>query len=246
MRLATFSLVAGIAAAGALADGAETPQELLRESDVSTFAPQAFQARLKLASPGTEPLNLEVWRSAENQTLVRFLDAKDQGKYLLKRDGAVWFLSPRASKPVKLNPSYRLFGAASLDEILGTRYSREYRVVGVSEVEGLAALDLQASGRDAPYPRVAYFVQRETRRPVRIEFRATNGTVIGSVAFLEWEEGTTPPRPRRLQVTDALHGKTPVAVEILEVNEKLVPEALFDLENGTARKALESVPSSKR
>jgi hypothetical protein len=238
MRWATCSLALALWPSAGIAGGTETPEELLRQSDITTLAPAVFQARVTLTQIEGRELHLEVLRAGESRTLVRFLDVKERGKYLLKRDGILWFLSPRAKVPVKLNPSYRLSGGASLDDILGARYSREYRILGATNTDGLVALDLQARERTARYPRVCYFVARESHRPVRVEFRSPSGRTTGSVEFIEWEEGSRP-RPRRLRVTDMLHPKASVAVQIGEVSEREVPDALFDLEDGSARLALE-------
>jgi outer membrane lipoprotein-sorting protein len=233
MRWATFSLAIGLALGGAV----EAPEDLLRRSDISTFAPGSFRARLTLKGTDRKALNIEVWR-AEGRTLVRFLEAKERGKYLLKRDGDLWFLSPHARKPVRLNQAYKLGGGASLDDVLGTRYSSEYRIVGVTETDGLVALDLEPVGPGARYARVRYVVRRETHRPIRVEFRSSSGRATSSVEFLEWEGERL--RPRRLQVTDLLRPKASIAVEITEVSERAVPEALFDLDDASARRALEA------
>jgi hypothetical protein len=93
-------------------------------------------------------------------------------------------------------------------------------------------------GRIARYPRVRYVVRRETHRPVRVEFRSSSGRATSSVEFLEWEGERL--RPRRLQVTDLLRPKASIAVEITEVSERAVPEALFDLDDASARRVLEA------
>src|SRR5437899_791597 len=212
MRWATFSLAIGVALAGGPLGAIETPEDLLRRSDISTLAPGSFRARLILKGADRDALNIEVWRAPDDRTLVRFLDAKERGKYLLKRDGVLWFLSPHARKPVKLNQAYKLGGGASLDDVLGTRYSSEYRIVGVTETDGLVALDLERVGQGARYPRVRYVVRRETHRPIRVEFRSSSGKATSSVEFLEWEGERL--RPRRLQVADLLLTKASVAVGV--------------------------------
>jgi hypothetical protein len=152
----------------------------------------------------------------------------------------MFFLSPRAKRPVRLSQSYKLSGAASLDQILGTHYAREYTIAAAAETgDGLVALDLEAKNGATPYPRVRYLVKPETQRPVRVEFRLANGKTLGSVEFLEWAEGTRP-HPKRLRVTDALRPKASAEVEIIEVNERSVPEALFSLEDASARAELEA------
>ena len=75
-------LVAALALAGVLT---QSPEELLRRSDVGAFAPSSFRARLVLKNlPQGASHEVEVWRSGEAKTLIRFLDPKERGKYLLR------------------------------------------------------------------------------------------------------------------------------------------------------------------
>ncbi len=229
-----------LAAAAGLAAGAQAPDELLRQADVSLLAPASFRAELAVKSE-KETLPLEVWRAGDDRVLVRFLAAKDAGKFLLRRPEGLFFIAPRAKQPLRLNASYRLSGAATLDEILGTRYSRDYGVERAAEEDGpagdLTVLDLKAYG-PAAYPSVRYVVLRRTRRPLRIELRVRSGRLARSVEFLAWRETPSGPRPARLAVQDALRPKASAQVEVVRLEERAVPEGLFSLTDDAERKKL--------
>jgi hypothetical protein len=218
--------------------------DLLKRSDVASRAPESFRARFRITALREPPdtMDVEVWRSGESKSLVRFLGPKDKGKYLLRLDGAVWFLAPGARKPVKMSPAHRLRGSASLDDILGTRYGRDYVIEGVTETEeaggALVVLDLVARSKRAPYPRVRYFVRRATERPVRVEHLLPSGKTSSVVEFLEWEEGSRPV-VRRLVLTDRLRSGLRTDVTLLEMEERKIPDGLFDLGDPTERKRLE-------
>jgi hypothetical protein len=240
--LPVAALAAWLAAAAPAAGAAEPHAELLRRSDISSLAPESFRARLLVTPDSGQPQELEVWRAGESRTLVRFLAPKDRGKYLLRLEDALYFLSPRAKNAVKLDPAYRL-GAASLDEMLGTRYSRDYAIESSSEAEDargpLVVLELKARTPRAPWGRVRYVVRRELQRPVRVDFLATSGKTTGSVEFLAWEEKGRL-RPLRLRVRDALRPKRSADVAIEEVEERSVPSGLFDLTDPSERRKLET------
>src|SRR5262249_40917814 len=132
---------------------ADEAESLLARSDVAAHAPSAFRARLRIeqldaGDDDRAPMEVEVWCSGESKSLVRFLGHDDRGKYLLRLDETLWLLVPGARKPVKIGPSRRLVGGASLDEILGIRYGRDYRIERASTLPGepadLVALDLAA------------------------------------------------------------------------------------------------------
>ena len=215
---------------------AESPEDLLRKSDLAAAAPQAFRAVLRVTAE-KKAIELEVWRSGDNRTLVRFLGPKERGKYLVRQEDRLWFLSPGAKKPVKLAPSFKLKGSASLDDLLGIRYSRDYRIVTFREEEDasgvLAIFDLRAKGR-ALYPHVRYLVRTASARPVRAEYKLASGKLASVVEFAEWDT-TRPTRFKRLVFRDALRNGAVTEVELVEMEERTVPAGLFDLEDSSQR-----------
>lgn len=234
--------VAGAAPAAARStEAALPPEEILRRADVGALSPESFRARMRLTAGGRPPLEVEVWRKGEARTLVRFLGAKEKGRYLLRLGDALWFLAPDAKRPVRLGPSYRLRGSATLDDVLGVRYARDYRVRASAEGEdGLVVLDLVARAPAALYPAVRYVVARATLRPVRAEYRLPSGKVATIVEFADWSRGPRP-YPSRLLLRDALHGGTVTTVDVEEMEERSVPAALFDLADPTERLRLEAL-----
>jgi hypothetical protein len=226
------------------ADQALSSEELLRRSDVGALAPDSFRSRMRLVAGEKPPLDVEVWRKGETRTLVRLLGPKERGKYLLRLGSVLWFLAPGAKKPVRLDPSYRLRGSATLDDVLGLQYARDYKVSSAADLEGgLVALELTARATGALYPAVRYVVRPSTLRPVRAEYRLPSGKVATIVEFAQWSAGGRP-YASRLLVRDALHGGATTAVDVLEVEARPVPEGLFDLGDGSARKRLEMAPRS--
>jgi len=218
--------------------------DLLKKSDVASRAPVSFRARFRITALGEPPdsMDVEVWRSGESKSLVRFLGPKEKGKYLLRRDGVVWFLAPGARKPVKISPAHRLRGSASLDDILGIRYGRDYVIEGATATEEagepLVVLDLAAKGPRAPYPRIRYSVRPATERPLRAEYLLPSGRTSSVVEFLEWKEGSRPV-VRRLVLTDRLRSGLRTEVTLLEMEERSIPDGLFDLVDSTERKKIE-------
>jgi hypothetical protein len=226
------------------ADLTLSPEELLRRTDVAALAPESFRSRMRLTAGGKPPLEVEVWRKGEARTLVRLLGAKERGKYLLRLGPVLWFLAPGAKKPVRLHPSYRLRGSATLDDVLGLHYARDYKVSAKTDLDdGLVALELTARGPGAIYPAVRYVVRPSTLRPVRAEYRLPSGKVATIVEFTQWSPGGRP-YASRLLVRDALHGGVTTAVDVLEVEARPVPEGLFDLGDASARRRLEMAPRS--
>lgn len=220
--------------------------DLLRRADVGTTAPPRFRALLRLsvsARPGGG--HIEVWRSVGARTLVRFLDPSERGKYLLYRDREVWFLAPGSRNPVRLPPSFRLRGSATLDDVLGRHYSRDFATRSAEEKEagGHAVVEfhLEPLTPGSPYASVLYVVRRASALPERAEFRLRSGRLATVLEFAEWSPGARL-RPRRLILRDALRGGAVTEVEVRGFEERDVPDGLFDLKDGSERRRLSDDP----
>ena len=237
-------MAAALALAGVLT---QSPDDLLRRSDVGTFPPSSFRARLVLKSaPQNASHEIEVWRSGESKTLIRLLDPKERGKYLLRLEGQLWLLTPGAQKPVHLSPSYRLYGGATLDEVLGIRLTRDYKVESLSREKDargtLVVFELRARSEGMLFPQVHYVVREATERPVSATYRVRSGRDATTVEFAEWHE-SGPVYARRVIVKDLLRKGALTEVEVPELEERTIPDGLFSLEDSAARRSLETTPS---
>ena len=179
----------------------------LRESDIGARAPEAFVARLVLTNRrDRKPHEIDVWRAGPDRLLVRFLDAGERGRYLLRRGPDMWLLTPDAKQPVKLNPAYRVYSGVNLDEILGVRLERDYRLEAVEESPGddgepLTAFELRATG-GALFPSLRHVVRNRDARPVRTEYRLVSGKAASVIEYREWSLQPAL-HARRFAVTDA-------------------------------------------
>lgn len=246
-RVGAFLVVlmhAGLPGAPEARAAVRSPQELLARSDIGSFAPASFRARLVLKPPPPrESREVEVWRSGEAKTLVRFLNPKERGKYLLRLDRQLWLVAPGAREPVRISPSYRLYGGATLDDVLGARLARDYAVESASEEEEaggrVVVLELRAKAEHLLFPQVRYVVREATERPIRAEYRLLSGRPATAVEFVEWNDGRTR-YARRLVVRDLLRKGAMTEVQVLDLQERSVPEGLFDLHDSSARHALDA------
>jgi hypothetical protein len=221
-----------------------SPEDLLRRSDVGAFAPHSFRAQINLQEqPRGTRHEIEVWRSGEARTLLRFLDPKDRGKYLLRLDDQLWLIAPGAKEPVRMSPSYRLYGGATLDEVLGIRLAKEYVVAAASEEKDaggpIVVFDLRAKSDRLLFPQVRYVVRSATERPVRATYRLPSGRDATAVDFVEWnDQGLV--YARRLVVRDLLRKGAQTEVDVIELEPRAVPDGLFDIRDGSARRTLET------
>jgi hypothetical protein len=228
-------------AVAAMAAVTLTPDDLLRRSDVGAFAPASFSAQLRLtrAAPASRH-EIELWRSGRSKTLVRFLDPDERGRYLIRIDSNLWLLTPGARSPVRLNTSYRMYGGATLDEVLGLQLALDYSIDSASEgrdEEGPTMIfELRARSDTALFPRVRYVVRPATERPVTALYRVRSGREATAVEFMAWND-TRRLYARRVVVRDLLRKGAVTEVDVLDLQERPVPDALFDLADDSARRA---------
>ena len=211
--------------------------ELLAASDLFAAAPTEFRVEVEVRQgAAASGMPLEIWRRGEELALVRLMAAKDRGKFLLRRDRELYFIAPGSARPVKLAPSYRLQGAA-LDELLGLRLVRDYRIGKVTESAGVVTFELVANDKGAATPRLRWVVSRARRLPLRADLQASDGRVLRVIEFPEWSD---PGRgvPKRMVVKDAVRGGAPLGILFGAFEARPVSLALFELADGAARAAL--------
>jgi hypothetical protein len=169
------------------------------------------------------------------------MDPKERGKYLLRLDGQVWLLTPGAKKPVHLSPSYRLYGGATLDEILGLHLATAYKIESVSKETdsggALVVFELRSKAAGALFPEVRYVVREATERPVVATYRLRSGRDATAVEFGQWNERGVI-YARRLVIKDLLRKEARTDVEIVELEARAIADGLFSLDDATARNGL--------
>jgi hypothetical protein len=229
------ALAAGATAAGA-ADAAL--ERLLAASDPFAAAPREMRVALVFSVGDSDArVPIELWRKGDALALVRFLAPRDLGKFVVRRDGAFYFLSPGAKSPVKLAPALAPAGGAALDDLLAVRPSRDYAIAATETTGELVTFDLVARQSAAAVPRVRWVVDRRDRRPVRAEFRDGADRVVRLVEFKAWHPARRL-EPAAIVAKDVARGGRPLDVEFVAVEARDVPDALFDLSDGAARAGL--------
>jgi hypothetical protein len=240
-----WKLVATLAVALFAGQSPHPDSALLRRGDIGAFAPDSFRATLALTSqPSKERHDIEVWRSGGAKTLVRMLDPKERGKFLLRLGDDMWFISPSAKKPVKLNASYRLYGGATLDEVLGVRLSEAYDIESTTREtspggDEHVVFNLRARRPQQLFQQVRYVLRAATARPVSATYRVRSGKDATTVDFVQWNEGSVI-YAKKLVVRDLLRKGAATEIEVLTVDPRPLPDDLFRLDDGAARRALES------
>lgn len=224
-------------ALGGSAFAAESPEALLAASDLFARAPAELRLELEVGAEGAAArVPLEIWRGGPEQALVRFLAPQERGKFVLRLGAETYFLAPGASRPVKLGAAFRLQGGAALDELLGLALARDYRIAGSASAGGVTTFDLEAKSATAAYPKVRWAVDAARRRPLRAELRTSAGKALRVIEFRSWLDEKKLV-PGEVAIADLVRGGKLVAT-FRAYDPRPVPDALFALDDDTARAAL--------
>jgi hypothetical protein len=210
---------------------------LLAATDLFATAPAELRLELEVGAEGGTRLSaLEIWRRGPERALVRFLDPKERGKFVLRDGRETWFLAPGA-KPVRIGSALRRQGGAALDELLGLSLARDYRIRAVAETGGVATFDLEARAATAAYPEVRWAVDVARRRPLRAELGARGGRTLRVIEFRAWLDAARLV-PGVVAIADVARGGAKLVARFRAVEARPVDLALFALDDPTARAAL--------
>jgi len=244
LRAAPASAVSTVSTSSA-SSASRASSAILAATNPFARAPDQARIELEVASGGGRaPLRLEIWRQGDALTLVRFLDPRERGKFLIRRDDDLYFVSPGARAPVKLAPALAPPGALLFDELARLDLVRDYRVHVRSESDGVVSFDLEALPGTTGPPRLRWVVDARRGLPLRAELLDAGGRATEIVEFREWRNARTL-EPSLLIARDLAHGGRPISVRLLSIAPEPVPVELFSLTDGAARRALPPPPPAR-
>jgi len=228
--------------ATALAAGPD-PVQLLKSSDQARgggLPGLTWEIRSRnsggTANEDDPPMRLLI-KAVDNASLAETLEPlRSKGGRMLQVDRNMWLTKPGLKKPVAISPRQRLTGQAAIGDIAATNYVRDYspKLLREESVRGERCwvLELTATGRQATYDRVLYWVSAPRGTGVQAEFLSLSGKKLKSAQFdygnhIELQ-GRTAPFISRMVISDALtDAKT--TLEYDHVVVKAVPASEFDV-----------------
>ena len=187
-RFVTVFLVWLSFATAAGAQSLEMGQEILSEIDAAWVGSQQTRILLntEVVIPGRDVKNrrLELLDDGVSRAIVTFMDGPQKGQRVLATDKEVWFFAPRTRRAIRLSPSQRLLGQASVGDVTRLRLSRDYDVVDVATVgDKRLALTLTAKSETATYAGIELVVNPEDGHPLTASYKSRSGKTLKSAEF---------------------------------------------------------------
>ena len=234
-----LACTAVLSAGPALAQGALTPQDIVRRADEARFPTDGFEVVVSIrtwqAKSVREERRFKVLSKGNENTVVLTLEpATERGQILLMRGNDLWMFLPRVSQPVRLSLAQRLVGQVSNGDIARANFAGDYnaQLVGNATAgkDPLYVLDLTAVNRSVTYQRVRYWVRQADFRPYRAEFYSLSNRLLKTCDYQEYKTLGGKVRPTRLVMTDALNSNELSTLEYSEMKSRELPDHIFTKE----------------
>jgi outer membrane lipoprotein-sorting protein len=169
------------------------------------------------------------------RALVRFIDPpSERGKSLLSIFDKLWYYEPKLRRPIPISRQQRLVGQVSNGDVVATDFDLSYisTLAATEDCSGRPCyrLELQRRWAYVTYPKITYWVDVETYRPVRAEFLSTNNKVLKRAWYQDYKLAVGEQRPHEIRIEDSLKKEQYTRMLYSAVRLEDVPETYFQKE----------------
>jgi hypothetical protein len=176
--------------------------------------------------------NYQVLIKGTEKTLIKFADPTDKGKVLLTVEDNMWLYLPATSRPVRVTPLQKLWGAASNGDVGQTDFAVQYtgEVVGEETLGGKPAfvIELAAKRKSATYSTVRYWVSKQDLTPIQAELRLASDKPSKLTRFEEFEESGGRRFLKRQVIIDLLRKQQKTVLEFSNYRQRDIPDRFFN------------------
>jgi hypothetical protein len=169
------------------------------------------------------------------RALVRFVDPpSERGKSLLSIFDKLWYYEQKLRRPIPISRQQRLVGQVSNGDVVATDFDLSYvsTLAATEDCDGRPCyrLDLSRRWPHVTYPKISYWVDVETSRPVKAEFLSTNNKVLKRAWYQNYKMALGVERPHEIRIEDSLKKEQYTRMLYSNVRLEEVPEAYFQKE----------------
>ncbi|MGX2038830.1 outer membrane lipoprotein-sorting protein [Methylocaldum sp. MU1018] len=232
-----LSNIAFIALSDALqAETAPDPAQIVAKADRIRFPQEGFQVDIAITTtaPDREPDEREyrvLSKGNENTIVLTTAPAADRGQVMLMKGRDFWAFMPSVSQPIRLPLSQKLTGQVANGDLARANFGGDYtpRIVRTENIEGREyyLLDLTAVDRGVTYPKVLYWVDKETYRPYKAEFYTLSNRLFKTCRFQNFESMLGESRPTQLIMEDAMKQDERSILHYKNMKHRDLPDKVF-------------------
>jgi hypothetical protein len=230
---------------------AEVPDgnKILTQVDAIRF-PETFTMRVTLTtvSPG-EADKLMTMDNSHKKGFGTFLEilapARSKGTKMLTQDGSLWMYNPKSgsTKPLRLAPKDSFQGSSfSNSDVSKTSFTEDYSAVTEAEDTVETAefgtvkawrIRAEATNNEASYGKIVQWVRQGDLLPLKFDYYAKSGLLFRQMVLSQYKTMAGRLRATNLEMTSLDKKGTKTVLHIDSMDEKSLPDSLFNLTNLT-------------
>jgi outer membrane lipoprotein-sorting protein len=178
----------------------------------------------------SEPVQLDVKISEKGYALVEVLEPKNQrGRRTLLRDRDLWLYLPSSSNIIRIAPLQRVFGAASIADVLNVSYLNDYNVQSSRKsTDGkLLQLTLKSKDAGATYAHIDLDYDLATDRPVESRHYTASDRLLKTIQYKAFHDYAGGPKIEKIVIVDGLRASSAVWMKMSEYEKATYPDSMF-------------------
>ncbi len=233
----TFLLLSNITSSDDLrAEDALDPVQIVAKADRIRFPQEGFKVDITITTtnPDRDPEVREyrvLSKGNENTIVLTTAPASERGQMMLMRGRDFWVFMPSVSQPIRLPLSQKLTGQVANGDLARANFSGDYtpHLLRIEDVDGKPAyiLELIAVDRGVTYPRVLYWVDKVTNRPLKAEFYSLSNRLFKTCRFERYQMMAGEIRPTQLVMEDALKKGERSVLDYKNLEIRNLPDKIF-------------------
>lgn len=221
-------------------------QEIIRNADRVRAPDQPFRYTLRLeafrqsqsASQQQLDVSMRFYKpgpgheQGDARALVRFVSpASDKGKAMFSDFEKMWYYAPDLRRPIPISKQQRLIGQISNGDVVAADFDYSY----ISQLQGeepcgdkkCYRLQLVRRWPYVTYPKITYWVEKDTYYPYRADFMSDSNLVMKRSYYKNYQMAAGRVRPLQIVVEDALQKGNYTTMNYSDVRLESLPESYF-------------------
>lgn len=173
---------------------------------------------------------LEVKISEKGYALIEVLEPKNQrGRRTLLRDRDLWLYLPSSANIIRIAPLQRVFGAASIADVLNVSYLNDYTIQSSHKSTDGKLLQLGLKSKDvgATYARIDLDYDLVTDRPVESRHYTASERLLKTIQYKAFHDYAGGPKVEKIVIVDGIRASSAVWMKMSEYEKATYPDSMF-------------------
>jgi outer membrane lipoprotein-sorting protein len=178
----------------------------------------------------SEENQLDVKIGVAGDALVEVLTPKsERGRRTLLSGHDIWLYLPTSSNIIRIAPLQRVFGFASLADVLNISYlSYAVESSHVSNESGrILHLTLKSKDEQATYPHIDLDYDLTNDRPVETRHYTASDRLLKTIQYKEFKTYDGQPKVEKIAIYDALRTTSVIWMKMSDYRRASYPDSLF-------------------